>query len=153
MMPLKNILITTILLQLMYVGISGLGISVIEVANAQSSGTIKVYKLSLDSLKNRVTLTQPDTQYSNSKVYGDTIRAIIFRDKEGILITGNFSNGCTHLKNVHYSPSGDTLKIHLEGWQPQDKMCTQALKPFQYVDTSQNSEWLSQFSFYEFRGH
>lgn len=150
MIPLKKYKMVYLYLHLIafaFIGCTGSGN---ELTKKQPAHTVKVDTLSLDTLKNRVMLTQPDTHHMDAKVYGDTIRAIVYNKTEGILITGNFSNGCTHLKNVNYSQSGDTLNVSLEGWQPRDKICTQALEPFQYIDASRTSKWLSQFSVYRF---
>lgn len=145
MEPVNKHILPTLLLQFTLVFIVGCGSPNHKMAEPQSSGTAAADTLSSETLTNLVTLSEPDTQHIDSKIYGDTIRAVIYGKKEGLLITGNFSNGCTHLKNVRYSQSGDTLNVHLEGWQPRDKMCTQALKPFQYIDTSHTAEWLSKF--------
>lgn len=114
-------------------------------APPSSTSAVKV-----DTIENRVDLSESDKPSKPSKVYGDTIKAVSYNNNEGILISGKFANGCTYLKNVTYKASGDTLAVILEGRQPKDVLCTQALKPFQYFDTTQTAEWQARFSTFRF---
>jgi len=150
MTPISTHITATLLILITIFGFTGCGTPGRDMAASRPHHTLTADTLSLDDLKNRVTLTEPDTQHIDSRVYGDTIRSIVYATQEAVLIEGNFSNGCTRLREVNYSTAGDTLNIMLQGWQPRDKMCTQALVPFQYVDTSRSVQWLSQFTVYKF---
>ena len=150
MNPSSPHITATLLILITISAMAGCGTPGHDMAESRDRRAITPDTLSLDTLKNRVRLTEPDTQHIDSRVYGDTVRAIVYDSQEAVLIEGHFSNGCTRLRNVSYSPAGDTLNVLLQGWQPRDKMCTQALVPFQYVDTTRSAEWLSQFSAYKF---
>ncbi|WP_372636151.1 hypothetical protein [Fodinibius sp.] len=87
-----------------------------------------------DSYPHLIELKEPGkTARQAGRVYIDSVRQITTESHEGLLIAGNLSDGCTHLKSVNQRIEGDTLILKLSTWRNTDAMCTQALVPFSYI--------------------
>lgn len=87
------------------------------------------------SYPNLTGLTPPgdNQQVQSAKVYIDSVKRIEGDGKPVLLISGNFPNGCTRLRNAAHTISEGTPSVTLTAWQPADKMCTQALVPFSFI--------------------
>ncbi|SHE82243.1 hypothetical protein SAMN05443144_103254 [Fodinibius roseus] len=87
-----------------------------------------------DSYPHLIELKEPNKTASQpGKVYIDSVRHITSGAHEGLLIAGNLSDGCTHLKSVNHRIEEDTLILELSAWRNTGAMCTQALVPFSYI--------------------
>lgn len=103
---------------------------------------------------NLVQVEEPqNVETEPSKVYVDSIRVINYKNEKALLISGNFANSCTSLKEVSHSASGDTLSITLSGWMPADKLCATVLTPFSFIFNSLTNEGVNQFSVVEVNGN
>lgn len=83
---------------------------------------------------NLTSLNPPDTQQvASSIIYIDSVKVIDHNNEKALLISGNFPNGCTYLRDASHTATADSLQLSLTAWKPADKMCTQALVPFSFI--------------------
>jgi len=100
-----------------------------------------------------IVLKQPDSkQYESAKVYLSSVKKRIYDGKSGLLITGQFANGCSTLMDVSHQikDQKSTISFSLEAWQPGTAMCTQQLVPFSYLYSDLPKETLQKLESYEF---
>lgn len=124
---------------------------------ACSSGSFLFFGHSPDvdstSYPNQVELTDPGKNYVETTVYLESMRKITYEGKPAILIYGNFPNGCAQLLKADHSVTNvNTLVLHLQGWQPKDALCTQALVPFTFVYTEIDEETIQKLGYFEIDG-
>lgn len=104
--------------------------------------------------ENLTELSPPETQdYTQSKVYVDSVKIVDRENQKALLIYGNFSNGCTKLHKVSHSVENDYLQLSLTGWQPEGKMCSQALVPFSFIYEQVPQEQIESFETVNINGN
>lgn len=85
-------------------------------------------------IPNLVQIVPPgDARYRPAPVYVDSLAPYATENGDVLLVKGHFPNGCTQLLKAGHRIEGDTLFLRLRGWQPVDRMCTQALQPFSFI--------------------
>lgn len=103
---------------------------------------------------NLTQLSPPDIQeYTDSKVYVDSVKVIDRDNQKALLIYGNLSNGCTRLHKASHSIENDFLQLTLTGWQPEGKMCSQALVPYSFIYEQVPQEQLERFETVNINGN
>jgi hypothetical protein len=99
------------------------------------------------TFSHRVELHQPgDVTHEAAQTYIDSVARVTFKSREGLQITGSFSDGCTRLQDVTHTVINDSLTIQLSAWRNTDRMCTQALMPFSYFYHKLSPDQLNNFS-------
>ncbi|MCW9707437.1 hypothetical protein [Fodinibius salsisoli] len=96
---------------------------------------------------NQVQLTEPGAiPYTPGKVYIDAIKQISTGASDGLLISGSFSDGCTHLQAVLHNIEDDSLSLKISAWRNKEAVCTQALVPFSFIYDKLSSQQLNSYS-------
>lgn len=99
------------------------------------------------SYPNQVTLTAPgNTAHAPGKVFIDSVRQVSQNTTAGLLISGSFSDGCTHLQSVSHNIKDDEITVEISAWRNKDAVCTQALVPFSFIYEKLTSQALSSHS-------
>ena len=68
------------------------------------------------------------------KPYLDSIRLNVlesFPVRVHVIVDGHFADGCTYLGNITQMLEGNVFNIEITTHRPEDRMCTEALVPFQ----------------------
>ena len=86
----------------------------------------------------------------NYKVLPVYVKSVEKRSLSGeavLVISGQFPNGCAKLFKADFSVTDDEqLAIEMKSWQPSKAICTQALVPFSYIDSSLNAAEIGSLS-------
>ncbi|MGC9346661.1 MAG: hypothetical protein ACP5JG_00870 [Anaerolineae bacterium] len=78
----------------------------------------------------------PSGDVSGGRAYVDDLQLLImesFPVQVRAVITGQLSDGCTEVQEtrVEYDAASQTFRLHIETYRDPEKMCTQALVPFE----------------------
>ena len=112
-----------------------------------ASSDNKSEKKQKKSYPNLVQLQQPgDAPPEQGKVYIDSVAQVTTAGGPGLLISGDFADGCTHLQSVTHRVQNDSLSLELSAWRSADDMCTQALVPFTYIYEGMSKQQMTGFS-------
>ena len=100
-----------------------------------------------------VELKQPDSkQYNSAKVFISSVKKRTYNGTSGLLVTGQFSNGCSSLMDVSHQlkNQNSTISFTMEAWMPANAMCTQQLVPFSFLYADVSKEIIKTLESYEF---
>lgn len=99
------------------------------------------------SYPNQVTLKTPgNTAYTPGKIFIDSIKKVSPKRTEALLISGSFSDGCTHLQSASHTIEDNSIAIEFSAWRSKEAVCTQALVPFSFLYEKLSSQELSSYS-------
>lgn len=95
-------------------------------------------------ISNLTSLNPPEqNEADTATIYIDSVNFVNHNQQRALLISGDFPDGCTHLKNADHTRQSDTFSIELQAWRESEKMCTQALTPFSFIYDKMPEEELS----------
>jgi hypothetical protein len=94
--------------------------------------------------ENWVTLTEAEgsegRDYSTGPVYLNKVSRVVFKGRFGLLVEGNFPDGCSTLHAASAVVESDVVQLTLSSRKGVNQMCTQALVPFVYFLDSVDDE-------------
>lgn len=122
-------------------------ISVLIMCSCASSNKKNQQSGAKSSYPNLVKLEKPKkSAVKKGKVYIDSVKKVTKDSQKALLISGNFADGCTHLKSVTHRTKDDSLMLELSSWRDPEAMCTQALTPFSFIYEELSDTKLSNYS-------
>ena len=126
-------------------------VGIILTACASSKGGFDSLNTKEESML--IELKQPDSkQYDSAKVFISSVKKRTHSGTSGLLVTGQFSNGCSSLMDVSHQlkNQNSTISFSVEAWIPANAMCTQQLLPFSYLYSDVSKEIIKTLESYEF---
>lgn len=92
-------------------------------------------------------LTKPgDAPHIPGKIYIDSVKQVSQNDTKTLLVSGSFSDGCTHLESMSHSITDSVIILKITAWREKEAVCTQALVPFSFLYDKLSSQELSRHS-------
>lgn len=86
------------------------------------------------SYSNLVELRSPNRpHWQNAKIYIDSVRLLSCKDRQKLLVSGRFPNGCTYLGRASYTINNGMPALSLSAWSDAGMACTQVLTPFSFI--------------------
>lgn len=76
---------------------------------------------------------EPSTNADTATIYIDSVALANHNDQTVLLVSGDFPDGCTQLKEANHTWKNDIPSVQLKAWRDPDQMCTQALSSFSYI--------------------